>query len=375
MVEDPSAYRREEGVAGLVMAGGRGTRMQASGGPAAKTLVEVVGVTVLERNVHALLRAGVRDIAVSVGPHVAEVVRFVDGPLQRLAAATDSRIRALEEAAPLGNIGAAGRLRAHGVDVLVAYGDNLTALELRDVLESHRLRGPALTLAVHDERFQVPYGRLTITGDELPEVIQYDEKPTVTMTVSSAVAVLSPPALELVRPDRPVGLVDLFAATRAAGLAVAAFRHAAAWVDVNDDAARARAVDVVLADPRRFERWLDRPQVVGGVLVHSAAGVLARRVPGAAAGSPEWTLPVDVTDPDADRAGGALARTYGAEPTGVPVEFDEIDPGSSRALRHRIVPAAGSAARPPAGHAWLPVEQAQGLGASGPLRRAVARML
>lgn len=375
MVEAPSAYRRDDGAVGLVMAGGRGTRMQASGGPAAKTLVEVVGVTLLERNVHALLRAGLREIAVSVGPHVAEVVRFVDGPLQRLAAATDSRITVLQEAAPLGNIGAAGLLRAHAGEVLVVYGDNLTAVDLRDVLETHRRRGWELTLAVHDERFQVPYGRLTIRNGALPEVIRYDEKPTLTMAVSSAVAVLSPPALELITPDRPVGLVDLFAAMRAAGLPVAAFRHADAWADVNDDAARARAAELVLADPPRFELWLDRPEVVGAVLVRSGDGVLARRVLGSAAGSPEWTLPVDVEDPDADRAGVKLARAYAAEPTGAPVEFDEIDPASSRGLRHRVVPATGSGSGPPAGHRWLPAAAAKGRAASGPLRRAVARLL
>lgn len=351
------------------MAGGRGDRMSASGGPTAKTLVEVVGVPLLERNVHALLRAGVRDMVVSVGPHVPEVIGFVTGPLQRLAAATASRVTLLEEPAPRGNIGAVGLLGPHAGDVLVVYGDNLTAIDLRRVLETHRTGQSALTLTVHDEQFRLPYGRLTLSADQPPQVLRYDEKPVVTMSVCSAVSVLSGQAVGLVRDDGPMGLVDLFVAVRSAGLPVIGFAHADPWVDVNDEAARARAVELVRAHPRAFECWLDRPATVAGALVRSSAGVLAQRV--VTGGGSQWTLPVVAgrSGPDLERAAAGLIRDLGAEPTGAAVEFDDVDPAAGRPVRHHVLPAT-AAAIAVAGHRWIRDGAATGPAASGPLRRA-----
>ncbi len=53
-------------VAGLVVAGGAGERMSRSGSTVPKPLVKIRGVTLLERNVFTLLRAGITDIHVAV---------------------------------------------------------------------------------------------------------------------------------------------------------------------------------------------------------------------------------------------------------------------------------------------------------------------
>jgi NDP-sugar pyrophosphorylase family protein len=211
------------------MAGGRGERMRLSGIDVPKPLVAVLGVTMLERNVRQLRRHGIDDIVVSVSAGNAEVRALVD----TLAVET------LVETEPLGNIGSAGRLVGRA-PVLVVFADNLTTLDLTDIVATHAVSGAALTLATHEQQFRLPYGRLALDG---PWVTAYEEKPLFNVPVSSAIAVLGPAAVDVI--DGPMGLHDLTERLLRNGSRVGAYRHAAPWVDVNDATGLPRAEALV----------------------------------------------------------------------------------------------------------------------------------
>jgi NDP-sugar pyrophosphorylase family protein len=227
----------------LVMAGGRGERMRASGIDRPKPLVTVRGIPLVEWNVRRLVDQGLNDILVAVASGDAEVREFAEGRLAEVAAGGGARLRVLEEPASLGNIGAAG-LVGPGPDLLVVFADNLTSLDLLSLLAHHRSKGADLTLASHEQAFRFPYGRLELSGDR---VVGYVEKPIIRMRVSTALAVLSPAARELIPTGRALGLADLAADMIARGMHVSAYIHQAPWVDVND-----------LASLRRAERLVQR---------------------------------------------------------------------------------------------------------------------
>jgi NDP-sugar pyrophosphorylase family protein len=230
------------------MAGGRGERMRASGVDVPKPLVPVRGVALAEHNLRQLLRHGLDDLVVAVPGGDGPVARFAEGRLAELAAEHGARLRVLAEERPLGNIGCAGQLHGEG-DVLVVYADNLTTLDLGAVLRHHAESGAALTLAAHDEPFRVPYGRLELADGR---VVGYAEKPTIAVTVCSAIAVLGPGATGALPADRPTGLVDLTVELLRRGLPVAAYRHEAPWVDVNDASAVERAEALLDAHAAEF---------------------------------------------------------------------------------------------------------------------------
>jgi NDP-sugar pyrophosphorylase family protein len=220
------------------MAGGGGQRMRASGVMLPKPLVPVAGVPLIEWNLRALLLHGLEQVVVAVPGDESAIAGFVRERLVPQAAAAGASMRVLTEATPLGNIGCAGLLRDTG-DVLVVFADNITALDLRALLAHHLAGEAVMTLASHDEPFQLPYGRIELAGDD--RVLAYFEKPELALTVSSGTAVLSPAATALLPVDRPTGMADLARELLRAGLPVRAFRHQAPWVDVNDAAAIARA--------------------------------------------------------------------------------------------------------------------------------------
>lgn len=228
--------------------------MRASGVDAPKPLVPVRGVPLLERNLCQLLRHGLKDIVVAVPGDGGAVEKYAEERLVPLAFESGARVRVLVEETPLGNIGCAGMLQGEG-DVLTVYADNLTSLDLRDILTHHGESGAALTLAAHDEPFRLPYGRLDISGGR---VVGYSEKPTLAVTVCSAIAVLGPAATALLPEGQPSGLVDLTVELLRRGLPVSAYRHQAPWVDVND-AADVRRAESLLEEHAADFSWPDDP--------------------------------------------------------------------------------------------------------------------
>ena len=212
--------------------------MRASGVDLPKPLVPVAGVPLIEWNLRALLLHGLDQVVVAVPGGDSEIAGYAQERLAPAAAAAGASLRVLTEATPLGNIGCAGLLRDEG-DVLVVFADNITSLDLRALLDHHLASGAAMTLASHDEPFQLPYGRIELAGGD--QVVAYSEKPELAVTVCSGTAVLSRAATALLPPDTPTGMADLTRDLLRAGLPVRAFRHQAPWVDVNDAAAIPRA--------------------------------------------------------------------------------------------------------------------------------------
>jgi NDP-sugar pyrophosphorylase family protein len=242
----------------LIMAGGRGERLRASGNSLPKPLVPIAGVALLERNLLTLLSAGFRDIVVAVPSHTPEISEFVRTRCRMLADARESRLRLLEESSPLGNIGAAAEIAPSDADRLVVYADNLTLLDLNALVDHHTSRGAALTSAVHWEPFRLPYGEVVV---EDGCIVAYREKPEQRRLISSGVFVLNATATSLLPRGRHSDVAWLVNRLLEEQHTVAAFLHDAPWIDINDAAAVARAEQLVKAHHDEFavgEHLLER---------------------------------------------------------------------------------------------------------------------
>jgi NDP-sugar pyrophosphorylase family protein len=228
----------------LIMAGGRSERMRATAGPLHKALIPVLGIPLLERNIRMLLEAGLQDIVVAVSSDEPAIGQYLDSSGRTLAESYGAHLAILWERNPLGTIGSA-REAMHGASTLLVLNvDNLTSLPLPAFVRFHCEEGAALTIAAHQEPFQIPFGELVLDEDC---VEQYVEKPVKPIWISSGTYVLSPEACEWIFPHERTDAPQLVARLLAAGRRVAAFRHAAAWIDVNDADAVKRAERELLA--------------------------------------------------------------------------------------------------------------------------------
>lgn len=221
----------------LLMAGGRSERMKTTSG-IHKALMQVGGKPLIERNLETLLGEGFTDIVVAVASDSPEIEAYVRGRGCVLAKESSATVTCLVEESPLGTIGAARTATAGFDGLLVVNVDNLTTIPLRQFVQHHRDTGAQLTIASHTELFRIPFGHL-VTHDG--QVVEYREKPTFPVAISSGTHVLSPEAAHLIEGDRPYHITDLFNAAKAKGLKIVAFEHSCTWVDINDEPSLQRA--------------------------------------------------------------------------------------------------------------------------------------
>ena len=224
----------------LVMAGGRSERMRTRGNARHKVLREVAGGCLIDWNVQALRSFGFEEVYVAVHAQEPELIAYVR---------RDGSLHVFVEPAPLGTIGAARCLPVPVTDVLVVNGDNLTDLNLRALASFHLAHGAAMTIATHEEAFPVPWGFVRTDGDR---VVAYEEKPQISVRISSGTYVLSRRAMEAIEAERRLDVPELVATLLASGHTVRSFAHSAQWIDVNDEMALARADEIVRASGTRW---------------------------------------------------------------------------------------------------------------------------
>jgi NDP-sugar pyrophosphorylase family protein len=244
---------RQSPALGVIMAGGSGERMRASGETTLKPLVPVMGVPLVERNLMAMLRARLTDvrIVVSRDPAAEPIRRWASDRGRALAAAAGARVTVVAEDRPLGNCG--GIVLAVGSsdgDAVLVFADNLTDLDLRALCDAHAAAAADLTLAIHSEPFRLPYG---VVDTEAGTVVGYREKPSVQVTVASGLLVASARARAAL--TGPAGVADLTNAVVAHRMATATFPHTALWLDVNDTSKVVAAEAMVRANPACFETY------------------------------------------------------------------------------------------------------------------------
>jgi NDP-sugar pyrophosphorylase family protein len=234
----------------LIMAGGQGARARRSIGPIPKPLLRVRGVTLIDRNLTSLLRQGMRDIVVSVPASLPQIKQFVLSHERYLIESAGGTLEIIEEDSPRGNIGCAAELRGRAETVLVIFADNLTTLDLRLFLDTHRREGASLTVATHLEAVQLPFGEIEAVHGR---VVAYREKPSHLMLICSGIYALGERALAAIPPDEPMGVSGLAQTLLARGEVVTEYRHCAPWVDVNNADALKRAEDLLTEHEQAFE--------------------------------------------------------------------------------------------------------------------------
>lgn len=221
----------------VVMAGGKGTRLQAVANSVPKPMVEVAGRPMLERLILHLVGHGITKIYVAVY-HMANVIEEHFGDGGRLGC----RIEYLREPKPLGTGGALSLLPEKPNDpMLLLNGDLVTRVDVSAMLESHKRSGCVATIAVGPYETRVPFGAITEHDGFLTSI---EEKPAVSFLVNRGIYVLEPSVLQCVPMNEDFPITDLFTKLLDAKKKVSVFHFEDSWIDVGmpEDLRRARGL-------------------------------------------------------------------------------------------------------------------------------------
>lgn len=224
-------------ISAILMAGGKGERLRPLTLDTPKPLLTIDGKAIIDYNVEAMERAGIKSIRVAVN-YMADKLR--DHFDRRDNRAT---IECIGEPAPLGTIGAAS-LMTHSAegDTLVMNADILTSLPLEDLYLHHREEGNDITIAAIPYNVAVPYAILSTSAAEPSRVIALEEKPSFSYYANAGIYVIANHLLNALPKGERTDATDLIEKAIADGYRVGYFPISGVWIDIGSptDFAHAR---------------------------------------------------------------------------------------------------------------------------------------
>ena len=178
----------------VIMAGGKGTRIQSVASDIPKPMIPINGVPVLEMELCSLRDQGFDDFIFTVG-HLADCIMdyFGDGSRWNV------HIEYYREATPLGNAGALFKLDLKE-DFLLIIGDAIFDVDFNRMVAYHKKKGGLVTLFTHPNSH--PYDSGVVVADKDGSVISWLNKEEARPQyyknrVNAGIHIISPKVLEM----------------------------------------------------------------------------------------------------------------------------------------------------------------------------------
>lgn len=214
----------------LIMAGGRGERLRPLTDSVPKPLLTVGDKPILERNIEALVAAGINKITISLN-YKGDMIREYFGSGSRLSA----DISYIREKNKMGTAGALSMIE-HKMkkDVLVMNADILNTFNYYDFLERHRSEQNFVTIAMVPHNYTCPFGviRLEPNGDYKG----IDEKPIETFLVNAGAYIFNSEVVGLMELAEPIDAPELLKNLKQEQKAIGTFLHEGRWLDIGSQA-------------------------------------------------------------------------------------------------------------------------------------------
>jgi mannose-1-phosphate guanylyltransferase/phosphomannomutase len=217
----------------VVMAGGEGTRLRPLTSNQPKPMVPIVGKPCMEHILELAGRHGIEDVIVTVA-FLPQAIRSYFGDGESLGMNVEYSV----EESPLGTAGSV-RLASGRLDdtFLVISGDALCDFDLTKVVDFHREKGAAATIALKSVENPLEFG--IVVTDRDGRIERFLEKPSWSQvfsdTINTGVYVLEPEVLKHVPEDCPYDFSkELFPLLLEMGRPMYGFVAEGYWQDIGN---------------------------------------------------------------------------------------------------------------------------------------------
>lgn len=216
---------------GLILAGGKGTRLRPLTLNTPKPIVPVANRPFLLYQLDLMKSAGIDEIILSLSYQPRKIEDLLkDG------ADFEVLIRYAIESNPLGTAGAFKNAEEWIEEPAVVFnGDVLTSLDLNAVIQAHREKQAIATIVLTPVEDPSAYG--LVESDETGRISRFLEKPGMdeitSNNINAGTYVLEPEVFDHIPKDRPFSFErELFPALLEQGLPVYAFVSDCYWIDI-----------------------------------------------------------------------------------------------------------------------------------------------
>jgi glucose-1-phosphate thymidylyltransferase len=160
---------------GLILSGGRGTRLRPLTYTSAKQLVPVANKPVLFYGIEAMAAAGIEEVGIIIAPETGGEIRAAAGDGERFGV----RITYIEQDAPLGLAHAVLTAEPFiGRDPFVMYlGDNLLRDGITELVQEFRTNQPDALILLTPVDDPQHYGVAELDGDSVTRLVEKPQNP------------------------------------------------------------------------------------------------------------------------------------------------------------------------------------------------------
>ena len=235
----------EESMQGIILAGGRGTRLAPYTTIIPKPLLPIGDVPILDVVIRQLARHGITQLTMAVG-YLAELLMayFADGSKYGV------KLNYAKEEEPLGTAGPLGTIAGLDETFLVMNGDILTTLDYSQLLAFHRASGALATITAHRREVYIDFGVIERRNET--EVQDYIEKPTEYYLVSMGIYIFEPTVLKFIESRKRLDFPDLVKRLLEAKVKLAIYRSEDFWLDIGRPDDYQKAIEIFAQQRERF---------------------------------------------------------------------------------------------------------------------------
>jgi NDP-sugar pyrophosphorylase family protein len=229
----------------VILAGGKGTRLQPYTTVLPKPLMPVGDYPILEIVIRQLKRYGFTRIVLTVGYHY-ELFRAFFGDGKRWG--IDIEYSFEEE--PLGTAGPLRLIKDLDENFIVMNGDTLTNIDYKNLFDYHSRHGGAMTIATKKRKVNIDYGVLDYGQDKA--LVSYTEKPQIDYAVSMGVNVLTRRSLKIIPKGNRYDMPDLVHELIRRNLSVMCYVFDGYWLDIGRPDDYKIAIEHFVKNERKF---------------------------------------------------------------------------------------------------------------------------
>ncbi|MCW7462974.1 nucleotidyltransferase family protein [Leptospira limi] len=211
----------------VIMAGGKGTRLDPLTKVLPKPLIPVGDKTILEVIIDKFREYDIDDFYLSVN-HKSGIIKAY---MEELS--PPYKVSYVHEEKPLGTAGALKYLEGKlSLPFFVSNCDILIDADYKNIMDHHLNSGNLLTLIASIKHYSIPYGVCEIEKDEL---VRIQEKPEYNFLVNTGMYVLNPEVFSYIPADTFFHMTDLISAVQAAKGRVGVYPiREGSWTDTGE---------------------------------------------------------------------------------------------------------------------------------------------
>jgi len=221
----------------IIMAGGKGTRLELFTKVLPKPLVPIHEKPVIEHIIERFTDVGVDQFILTIN-YKARIMKAYFEELN-----PNYSIDFVEEHKPLGTAGSL-KLLENKFDkpFMVSNCDIIIKTDYLDLYEFHQKNNFDITLVASMKNYTIPYGTCELNGEG--HLKQINEKPEYDFLVNTGLYIINPDTLHLIPADKLYHITHLIEATQKSGKQVGVYPiDDDAWIDVGQWTEYQQAVD------------------------------------------------------------------------------------------------------------------------------------